>query len=81
MLPAPPLSLASQLPQWSEANSKPEHNPITCGSWLASDQASSPNINAACSTAIAGKPAPTRIEGNSKPEYNPKTCGSWLASD
>ncbi|MEG2392530.1 MAG: hypothetical protein RSB64_16775, partial [Pseudomonas sp.] len=31
----------------------------SCGSWLASDKAISPDKYVACCTAIAGKPAPT----------------------
>jgi hypothetical protein len=31
----------------------------TCGSWLASDEVGTANIDIACHTPIAGKPAPT----------------------
>ncbi|MNK52734.1 hypothetical protein D3C87_716770 [compost metagenome] len=36
-----------------------ENTEELCGSWLASDEAIKFNINVACQTAIAGKPAPT----------------------
>ncbi|AWA41610.1 hypothetical protein DBV33_24505 [Pseudomonas fluorescens] len=38
-----------------------KNNAGHCGSWLASDEAISPDQYVACRTAIAGKPAPTEF--------------------
>ncbi|MBA4288938.1 MAG: hypothetical protein C0439_08165 [Pseudomonas sp.] len=38
-------------------------------------------VNAGCSGAIAGKPAPTGASVTTDIVNTPKTCGSWLASD
>jgi hypothetical protein len=40
-------------------NTHPSSNTKPCGSWLASDESATFNIDIACTTAIAGKPAPT----------------------
>ena len=60
IVPVLPPSRASPLPQGElDQAGNSGHTTNQCGSWLACDDGMSATKNSACTTAIAGKPAPT----------------------